>query len=133
MQRAALQKAQHSQFVKDLQAEVLEAPQEDSAVGAAASRGTDTLALLKQQQRLEARAAIEEDMMVWCCSLCYRIACSGAMQAEADIALYTYTHSPKCSSQCNKVDVHEADAPSCAAVPVVYSCFCVLMLLVHYA
>lgn len=67
MQRAALQKAQHSQFVKDLQAEVTGAPQEDAAAGAASTRGTDSLALLKQQQRLEARAAIEEDMMVRCC------------------------------------------------------------------
>jgi hypothetical protein len=69
MQRAALQKAQNSQFVKDLQAEVLDAPEEDMAVGASAARGTETLALLKQQQRLEARAAIEEDMMVCFCSL----------------------------------------------------------------
>lgn len=74
MQRAALQKAQHSQFVKDLQAEVMDGPQEDAAVGAAAARGTDTLALLKQQQRLEARAAIEEDMMVrMLCAACYDV------------------------------------------------------------
>jgi hypothetical protein len=68
LQRAALQKAQRSQFVKDLQAEVLDAPEEDAAVGSFAARGADTVSLLKQQQRLEARAAVEEDMMV-CSSL----------------------------------------------------------------
>ena len=67
MQKAAMRRAQNSQFVKDLQAEIYDAPEEDAAVGAAAARGTDTMALLKQQQRLEARAAIEEDMMVRVC------------------------------------------------------------------
>jgi hypothetical protein len=74
-QRAALQKAQHSQFVKDLRSEILDAPQEDAAVGSAAARGTDSLALLKQQQRLEARAAIEEDMMARFHMLFYKTTC----------------------------------------------------------
>jgi hypothetical protein len=45
MRRTALQKAQHNQFVKDLHAEVMLAPQEDTAVVSAAARGADSLAL----------------------------------------------------------------------------------------
>lgn len=70
-ERAELRRARQSSFVRDLEAEVMGAPEEETAVGAVGgARDTGNLELLKQQQRLEARAAAEEDLMVRSSALC---------------------------------------------------------------
>lgn len=64
-ERAELRRARQSAFVRDLEAEVTGAPEEEAAVGAVGgARDASNVELLKQQQRLEARAAAEEDLMV---------------------------------------------------------------------
>lgn len=70
-ERAELRRARQSAFVRDLEAEVMGAPEEEAAVGAVGgARDASNLELLKQQQRLEARAAAEEDLMVCSCAAC---------------------------------------------------------------
>ena len=61
--KAARREAASNQFVRDLEAEVMGAPEEVRAE-AAGGAAEDSLAMLRERQKLEARARVEEDLMV---------------------------------------------------------------------
>ena len=62
-QRAAHRSAVNNQFVRDLEAEIGGAPEEVRQAGTGVG---DSLAFLKEKQKLEARARVEEDLMARC-------------------------------------------------------------------
>lgn len=60
-QKAALRRAQNNTFMRELEAELADAPEEVRDTGGFAG---DTFAALKEKQRMEARAREEEELMV---------------------------------------------------------------------
>jgi U3 small nucleolar ribonucleoprotein protein LCP5 len=61
-QQAALRQAANNQYIRDLEAEIGGAPEELRETGGGGAG--DGVAFLKEKQKLEARARIEEDLMV---------------------------------------------------------------------
>jgi hypothetical protein len=70
-QRATLRQATNNQFIRDLEAEIVGAPEELRETGGGGVN--DALAFLKERQKLEARAQIEEALMVRCLQVLYGI------------------------------------------------------------
>jgi hypothetical protein len=79
--RAQRRIAVNNQFVRDLEAEIEGAPEELRQAGGGAAE--DSLAFLKERQKLEARARVEEDLMARCPALLWILAlCCGVRRSK---------------------------------------------------